>query len=136
MNHLNVVLLEPEIPQNTGNIARTCAATGVTLHMIEPFGFRITDRNLRRAGLDYWRRLDVRYYGDIDDFYAKNPGADCLYFTRSEEHTSELQSPRRKMLYRCGFFGRKISLFRQGDKGSAGGTSQGKRGQGGADSHA
>ena len=81
MNHLNVVLLEPEIPQNTGNIARTCAATGVTLHMIEPFGFRITDRNLRRAGLDYWRRLDVRYYGDIDDFYAKNPGADCLYFT-------------------------------------------------------
>ena len=81
MNHLNVVLLEPEIPQNTGNIARTCAATGVTLHMIEPFGFRITDRNLRRAGLDYWRWLDVRYYGDIDDFYAKNPGADCLYFT-------------------------------------------------------
>ena len=73
MNHLNVVLLEPEIPQNTGNIARTCAATGVTLHMIEPFGFRITDRNLRRAGLDYWRRLDVRYYGDIDDFYAKTP---------------------------------------------------------------
>ena len=124
MNHLNVVLLEPEIPQNTGNIARTCAATGVTLHMIEPFGFRITDRNLRRAGLDYWRRLDVRYYGDIDDFYAKNPGADCLH------------DKRRKMLYRCGFFGRKISLFRQGDKGSAGGTSQGKRGQGGADSHA
>lgn len=80
-NHLNIVLLEPEIPQNTGNIARTCAATGVTLHMIEPFGFEITDRNLRRAGLDYWRYLEVYYYKNLGHFYAEHPEADCLYFT-------------------------------------------------------
>lgn len=81
MNHLNVVLLEPEIPQNTGNIARTCAATGVTLHMIEPFGFAITDKNLKRAGLDYWRYLEVYYYKSLDDFRNKHPNANCLYFT-------------------------------------------------------
>ena len=85
MNHLNVVLLEPEIPQNTGNIARTCAATGVTLHMIEPFGFRITDRNLRRAGLDYWDKLDISYYDGLDDFFSKNSG-DFYYFTTKGLH--------------------------------------------------
>ena len=78
---LNIVLVEPQIPQNTGNIARTCAVTGAALHLVKPMGFVIDDKKLRRAGLDYWRRLDVRYYVDIDDFYAKNPGADCLYFT-------------------------------------------------------
>lgn len=78
---LNIVLLEPEIPQNTGNISRTCAATGATLHMIEPFGFTITDAKLKRAGLDYWKYLDVRYYTDIEDFYAKNPGGPYFYFS-------------------------------------------------------
>ncbi len=81
INRLNVVLLEPEIPQNTGNIARTCAATGVALHMIEPFGFSITDRNLRRAGLDYWRYLEVYYYKNLDEFRERHPNADCLYFS-------------------------------------------------------
>lgn len=81
MAALNVVLLEPEIPQNTGNIARTCVATHSVLHLIRPFGFEITDKNLKRAGLDYWQYLDVRYYDDIERFRALNPGAVCRYFT-------------------------------------------------------
>lgn len=81
MAKLNVVLLEPEIPQNTGNISRTCAATGISLHMIEPFGFEITDAKLKRAGLDYWQYLDVHYYKNIDEFYAKNEGGSFFYFS-------------------------------------------------------
>ncbi len=81
MKSLNVVLLEPEIPQNTGNIARTCVATHSVLHLIRPFGFEITDKNLKRAGLDYWQYLDVRYYDDLAHFRAENPGAVCRYFT-------------------------------------------------------
>lgn len=69
---LNIVLFEPEIPQNTGNIARTCAATGSRLHLIKPFGFEISDRQLKRAGLDYWYLVDVRVYENLDDFFAKN----------------------------------------------------------------
>ena len=69
---LNVVLVEPEIPMNTGNIARTCAVTGCTLHLIKPLGFDISDRSLKRAGLDYWHLLDVRVYENLDDFFAKN----------------------------------------------------------------
>lgn len=75
METIHIVLLEPEIPQNTGNIARTCAATGAVLHLIEPLGFKIDDAKLKRAGLDYWHYLDIRYYKDIEDFYAKNPDA-------------------------------------------------------------
>lgn len=71
---LNIVLVEPEIPQNTGNIARTCAATGARLHLVEPLGFRIDDRQLKRAGLDYWHLLDITVYSDIEDFFWKNPG--------------------------------------------------------------
>ncbi|MEG2003874.1 MAG: tRNA (cytidine(34)-2'-O)-methyltransferase, partial [Clostridia bacterium] len=81
MNRLNVVLLEPEIPQNTGNIARTCVATHTALHLIEPFGFKINDKNLKRAGLDYWQYLEVFYYKNIDEFYEKHPNAKCRYFT-------------------------------------------------------
>ncbi len=77
---LNIVLVEPEIPQNTGNIARTCAATGAVLHLIEPFGFEISDRYLKRAGLDYWQYLDLRIYPNLEDFYQKNQG-DFYYFT-------------------------------------------------------
>ncbi len=77
----NIVLCEPEIPQNTGNIARTCAATGSRLHLIKPFGFEITDKNLKRAGLDYWHLLDITYYENIDDFFEKNPGITCYYAT-------------------------------------------------------
>lgn len=86
MAHIHVVLLEPEIPQNTGNIARTCAATGSSLHLIEPLGFKIDDRSLRRAGLDYWDKLDAHVYENIEDFYKKNPGADIYYFSKKAHH--------------------------------------------------
>ena len=69
---LNVVLVEPEIPMNTGNIARTCAATGSVLHLIRPLGFDVSDSAVRRAGLDYWHLVDVRVYDGLDDFFAKN----------------------------------------------------------------
>ena len=80
MATLNIVLLEPEIPQNTGNIARTCAATGARLHLIGPLGFKIDDKKLKRAGLDYWHLLDISFYDNIEDFFNKNSGA-CYYFT-------------------------------------------------------
>ncbi len=69
---LNVVLVEPEIPQNCGNIARTCAATGCVLHLIRPLGFDISEKAVRRAGLDYWSQVTVRDYENLDDFFAKN----------------------------------------------------------------
>ena len=67
MKNLNIVLIEPQIPQNTGNIARTCAVTGARLHLIRPFGFEITDKNLKRAGLDYWDKLNISYYDNISE---------------------------------------------------------------------
>ena len=69
---LNIVLVEPEIPQNCGNIARTCAATGSRLHLIKPLGFDISEKAVRRAGLDYWHLVDVRVYENLDDFFQKN----------------------------------------------------------------
>ena len=81
MSEINVVLLEPEIPQNTGNIARTCAATGASLHIIKPMGFEIDDKKLKRAGLDYWHQLDITYYENLDDFYVKNPDSCVFYYT-------------------------------------------------------
>lgn len=72
---INIVLLEPEIPANTGNIGRTCVATGARLHLIEPLGFRLTEKNLKRAGMDYWSRLDVTTYVDYREFLDKNPKA-------------------------------------------------------------
>jgi tRNA (cytidine/uridine-2'-O-)-methyltransferase len=73
--HLNVVLYEPEIPFNTGNIGRTCVATGTRLHLIEPLGFRINARELKRAGMDYWQDLDVTRYVNYQEFLDRNPGA-------------------------------------------------------------
>ena len=81
MGKINIVLHEPEIPQNTGNIARTCAATGAALHIIRPMGFTIDDKKLKRAGLDYWDKLDITYYDNLDDFNEKNPDADIYYFS-------------------------------------------------------
>ena len=81
MIKINIVLHEPEIPQNTGNIARTCAATGAALHIIKPMGFTIDDKKLKRAGLDYWDKLDITYYEDLEDFNAKNPDATIYYYT-------------------------------------------------------
>lgn len=91
---LNVVLLEPEIPQNTGNIARTCVATHSRLHLIRPFGFEITDRNLKRAGLDYWQYLDVTYYDNLEQFREMNPDAFCYYFsTKAQKCYTEVPYP-------------------------------------------
>ena len=81
MSRINIVLCEPEIPQNTGNIARTCAATGASLHLIRPLGFEIDNAKLKRAGLDYWDKLDITFYDGLDDFYAKNPGITVYYFS-------------------------------------------------------
>ena len=75
MAELNIVLHEPEIPANTGNIGRTCVATGTKLHLIEPLGFSLSEKHLKRAGMDYWEHLDVRTYIDYNDFLEKNPGA-------------------------------------------------------------
>ena len=72
---LNIVLHEPEIPANTGNIGRTCVATGTRLHLIEPMGFRLNEKQIKRAGLDYWDKLDVTVYDDFNDFLEKNPDA-------------------------------------------------------------
>ena len=81
MKNLNIVLLEPQIPQNTGNISRTCAVTGARLHLIKPLGFEVTDKNLKRAGLDYWDKLDITYYENLEDFFNKNNG-EYFYFTK------------------------------------------------------
>ena len=94
MAKINIVLHEPEIPQNTGNIARTCAATGAALHLIRPLGFAIDDSKLKRAGLDYWHQLDITYYDGLDDFYAKNPEAEVYYFSTKAPHLyTEIEYP-------------------------------------------
>ena len=99
MNDINIVLVEPEIPQNTGNIARTCAATGASLHLVKPLGFEIDDRKLKRAGLDYWDKLDITYYEGLDDFFAKNPDADFYCFTTKARHVySDISYPKRVFL--------------------------------------
>lgn len=82
---MNVVLLEPEIPANTGNIGRTCVATGTKLHLIKPLGFRLDEKNLRRAGLDYWKDLDVTVYENYTDFLEKNPNAKIYMATTKAE---------------------------------------------------
>jgi len=92
--NINIVLVEPEIPQNTGNIARTCAAVGASLHLIEPMGFTVDDRKLKRAGLDYWHSLDITYYKGIDDFFARNPGTDFYcYTTKAKKNYTDIIYP-------------------------------------------
>lgn len=87
----NIVLVEPEIPQNTGNIARTCAATGSHLHLVRPLGFEIDDKKLKRAGLDYWHLLNITYYDGLDDFFEKNKnGRFFLATTKAEKNYSEV----------------------------------------------
>lgn len=78
---INIVLLEPQIPQNTGNIARTCAATGARLHLVRPMGFTPDDKKLKRAGLDYWHLLDITYYDSTSEFFEKNSGGEMFFFT-------------------------------------------------------
>ena len=85
MHQLNIVLVEPEIAGNTGNISRTCAATGARLHLIKPLGFELDDKRMKRAGLDYWHLLDITIYENIDEFFAKNSGP-YYYFTTKAPH--------------------------------------------------
>ena len=84
---LHIVLIEPEIPQNTGNIARTCAATGSELHLVKPLGYSLEDKYLKRAGLDYWPKLDVTVYESYEDFLERNPGAKIYYATTKGPQT-------------------------------------------------
>ena len=83
---LNIVLYEPEIPANTGNIGRTCVATGTRLHLIEPLGFKLNEKSLKRAGMDYWKDLDVTTYENWEDFCKRNPGAKIYYATTKGRH--------------------------------------------------
>ncbi len=93
MPTLNIVMVEPEIPQNTGNVARTCAATGARLHLVGPMGFKIDDKKLKRAGLDYWHLLDITYYESLADFFSRNTG-NFYYFTTKAKHVhSEITYP-------------------------------------------
>lgn len=84
---MNIVLLEPEIPSNTGNIGRTCVATGTSLHLIKPLGFDISDKAVRRAGMDYWHMLDLHVYENYEDFLRKNPGAKVYMATTKAQKT-------------------------------------------------
>ena len=93
MHTLNIVLVEPEIPQNTGNVARTCAVTGARLHLVGPMGFRIDDAKLKRAGLDYWHLLDITYYADLADFFARNDGAFFFFSTKARHIYSDVRYP-------------------------------------------
>lgn len=87
MSKINIVLVEPEIPQNTGNIARTCACTGARLHLVKPMGFEIDDKKLKRAGLDYWEFLDITYYESLADFLEKTKGEQLYFCTTKAKNT-------------------------------------------------
>ena len=87
------MLVEPEIPPNTGNISRTCAATGARLHIVEPMGFKIDDKKLKRAGLDYWHLLNITYYKDLEDFFARNEGPFFYFSTKAKHIHSDVAYP-------------------------------------------
>ena len=93
MPTINIVLVEPQIPENTGNIARTCAVTGARLHLVRPLGFEVTDKHLKRAGLDYWHLLDITYYDGLQDFFERTQGP-YYYFTSKGCHRhTDVQYP-------------------------------------------
>lgn len=89
MERIHIVLVEPQIPQNTGNIARTCACTGASLHLVGPMGFVVDDKKLKRAGLDYWHYLDISYYDGLADFFSKNQGPFYYFTTKGRQNYSE-----------------------------------------------
>ena len=120
MPRLNIVMVEPEIPQNTGNVARTCAATGARLHLVGPMGFTIDDKKLKRAGLDYWKYLDIRYYENWEDFIEKN-----LFHHEGQTNSFGCKLPRQL-----------LPFIRQGDKGSARGAAHKKSRKVRANTHA
>ena len=106
MAKINIVLVEPQIPQNTGNIARTCALTGAHLHLVEPMGFKIDDKKLKRAGLDYWHLLDITYYSSLDDFFERNEGGNFFFFSTKARHIySDVSYPDNSYL----FFGKETA---------------------------
>ena len=90
---LNIVMVEPEIPQNTGNVARTCAATGARLHLVGPMGFKLDDRKLKRAGLDYWHLLDITYYDSLEEFFSKNQGEFFFFSTKAPRRHTDIRYP-------------------------------------------
>lgn len=92
------MLVEPQIPQNTGNISRTCAVTGARLHLVRPLGFEVTDKNLKRAGLDYWNELDITYYDNIEEFFEKNPGNYFFFTTKGRNTYSDIPFPNNSYL--------------------------------------
>lgn len=99
MKTINIVLVEPEIPQNTGNIARTCACTGAKLHLVKPLGFTITDKQLKRAGLDYWDSLDITFYDSLEDFMEKHKNDELFFFTTKGKHRySDVEFPNNSFL--------------------------------------
>lgn len=93
MRTLNLVLIEPRIPQNAGNIARTCAATGARLHLVGPMGFEIDDKKLKRAGLDYWHLLDIAVYQSSEEFFEKNKGPFFYFSTKARHIFSQIEYP-------------------------------------------
>lgn len=95
---LNIVMVEPQIPQNTGNVARTCAATGASLHLVGPMGFEIDDKKLKRAGLDYWHLLDIKFYDNLEDFFSKNEGSFFYFSTKAKNIYSNIQYPNNSYL--------------------------------------
>lgn len=88
---LNIVMVEPQIPQNTGNVARTCAVTGAALNLVKPYGFTITDRALKRAGLDYWDKLEIYEYDSLDDFFQKTNGEYYYFTTKGKNVYSDVE---------------------------------------------
>lgn len=93
MAELNIVMVEPEIPQNTGNIARTCAATGARLHLIRPLGFDTSEKSVKRAGLDYWHLVDITYYNSLQDFFEKTKGPYYYFSTKAKYMHSDIEYP-------------------------------------------
>ena len=99
MSNINIVLVEPEIPQNTGNIARTCSVTGAALHLVKPLGFEIDDKKMKRAGLDYWHELEIYYYENLAEFLEKNKDENLYFFSKKASHIySEIEYPERVFL--------------------------------------
>jgi len=95
MSDINIVLVEPQIHYNTGNIARTCAVTGASLHLVKPLGFSVEDKHLKRAGLDYWDKLDITYYESKEDFFEKNADKEMYFFSaRSKNSFYQVRYPK------------------------------------------
>lgn len=91
---LEIVLIEPEIPQNTGNIARTCVATGIRLHLVEPLGFSLSEKSVKRAGLDYWFDTDITVWANMDEFIKKNSSKNLFFATtKAEENYAAIEYP-------------------------------------------